>query len=232
MRKPALRRPEDSTIYELHVRDFSISDETVPAAHRGTFLAFTDRHSDGMRHLRDLAQAGLNSLHLLPSNDIATIEEDRSKQQEPACDLRSLPPDSTGAAGLRPAGRGRRRLQLGLRPAPLHDAGGLIRHRSRTAPRARASSGEMVQGVNHAGLRVIMDVVYNHTPAAGQDPKSILDRIVPGYYQRLDPASGAVETSTCCANTATEHTMMGKLLVDSVRHVGARRTRWTGSAST
>ena len=75
---------------------------------------------------------------------------------------------------------------------------------------------EMVKGINRAGLRVIMDVVYNHTPAAGQDPKSVLDRIVPGYYQRLDPATGAVETSTCCSNTATEHLMMGKLLVDSV----------------
>ena len=61
-----------------------------------------------------------------------------------------------------------------------------------------------------------MDVVYNHSPAAGQDPKSILDRVVPGYYQRLDPATGAVETSTCCSNTATEHRMMEKLMVDSV----------------
>ena len=43
LRKPALAQPEDSTIYELHVRDFSITDETVPAAHRGTYLAFTDR---------------------------------------------------------------------------------------------------------------------------------------------------------------------------------------------
>ena len=44
----------------------------------------------------------------------------------------------------------------------------------------------MVAGLNGAGLRVVMDVVYNHTPAAGQDPKSILDRVVPGYYHRLN----------------------------------------------
>ncbi len=73
----------------------------------------------------------------------------------------------------------------------------------------------MVGSLNGAGLRVVMDVVYNHTPASGQDPNSILDRIVPGYYHRLS-ATGAVETSTCCANTATEHRMMGKLMVDSV----------------
>src|SRR3954453_8923026 len=73
----------------------------------------------------------------------------------------------------------------------------------------------MGQAVNGIGLRVVMDVAYNHTPAAGQDPKSILDRIVPGYYQRLS-ATGAVETSTCCSNTATENPMMGKLMIDSV----------------
>ena len=42
LRKPELRAPEDTTIDELHIRDFSITDETVPAAHRGTYLAFTD----------------------------------------------------------------------------------------------------------------------------------------------------------------------------------------------
>ena len=62
----------------------------------------------------------------------------------------------------------------------------------------------------------MIDVVYNHTPASGQDPKSILDRVVPGYYQRLNPTTGAVETSTCCSNTATEHAMMEKLMIDSV----------------
>ena len=60
-----------------------------------------------------------------------------------------------------------------------------------------------------------MDVVYNHTNASGQNPKSVLDRIVPGYYHRLDD-TGAVATSTCCQNTATEHNMMEKLMIDSV----------------
>ncbi len=73
----------------------------------------------------------------------------------------------------------------------------------------------MVQGLNRTGLGAVMDVVYNHTVAAGQDPKSVLDRIVPGYYQRLLD-DGGVATSTCCSGTAPEHTMMGKLVVDSV----------------
>jgi pullulanase-type alpha-1,6-glucosidase len=74
---------------------------------------------------------------------------------------------------------------------------------------------QMVKALNKADLRVVMDVVYNHTNASGEAPKSVLDRIVPGYYHRLN-LEGAVETSTCCQNTATEHAMMEKLMVDSV----------------
>ncbi|MGZ6144029.1 MAG: alpha-1,6-glucosidase domain-containing protein, partial [Myxococcales bacterium] len=58
--------------------------------------------------------------------------------------------------------------------------------------------------------------VYNHTNAAGLSPYSVLDKVVPGYYHRLDPQTGYVLSSSCCANTATEHHMMGKLMVDTV----------------
>jgi pullulanase-type alpha-1,6-glucosidase len=215
LRKPQLAQPEDSTIYELHVRDFSITDETIPAAHRGTYLAFADRRSDGMRQLRGLARAGMNSLHLLPSNDIATIEEVRAEQQEPPCDLRSFPPDSPlqqECVGQVAATDG---FNWGYDPLHYTTPEGSYAT-DPNGPARTLQYRQMVRGINRAGLRVIMDVVYNHTPAAGQDPKSILDRIVPGYYQRLTPTTGAVETSTCCQNTASEHRMMQKLMVDSV----------------
>ncbi|MEO6996466.1 MAG: alpha-1,6-glucosidase domain-containing protein, partial [Terracoccus sp.] len=64
-------------------------------------------------------------------------------------------------------------------------------------------------------LRVVLDQVFNHTAASGQDAKSVLDKVVPGYYHRLN-ATGAVETSTCCQNVATEHAMGQKMMVDSV----------------
>jgi pullulanase-type alpha-1,6-glucosidase len=215
LRKPRLAQPEDTTIDELHIRDFSITDETVPPADRGTYLAFTHRHSDGMRHLRDLARAGMNSLHLLPSNDIATIEEDRSRQQTPPCDLRSFPPDSPLQQECVMRVAATDGFNWGYDPLHYTTPEGSYAT-DPDGPARTLQFREMVRGINRAGLRVIMDVVYNHTPAAGQDPKSILDRIVPGYYQRLNPTTGAVETSTCCSNTATEHLMMGKLLVDSV----------------
>jgi pullulanase len=73
----------------------------------------------------------------------------------------------------------------------------------------------MVQSLNQTGLRVVMDVVYNHTNSAGQNPNSILDKLVPGYYHRLN-GDGIVLGESCCADTATEHAMMEKLMVDSI----------------
>ena len=64
LNKPPLAAPEDVSVYELHVRDFSATDETVPAPLRGTYGAFSVPESDGMKHLRALADAGLTHLHL------------------------------------------------------------------------------------------------------------------------------------------------------------------------
>ncbi len=92
LRKPRPVSPQAQSIYELHERDFSISDPTVPARLRGTYGAFAVSSSHGMKHLRALAAAGLTTVHLMPVNDIATIEERRDQQQVPSCDLESLPP--------------------------------------------------------------------------------------------------------------------------------------------
>ncbi|MFL6119542.1 pullulanase-type alpha-1,6-glucosidase [Actinophytocola sp.] len=214
LRKPPLAQPEDSTIYELQVRDFSITDATVPAAHRGTYLAFTDRDSAGMRQLRDLARAGLNTVHLLPTNDIASIEERRDAQQVPQCDLRAFGPAAEEQQACVEPVRDTDGFNWGYDPLHYTTPEGSYSTNPDGPTRTREFR-QMVGALNGTGLRVVLDVVYNHTPAAGQDPNSVLDRIVPGYYQRLS-ATGAVENSTCCANTATEHRMMGKLVVDSV----------------
>ena len=73
---------------------------------------------------------------------------------------------------------------------------------------------ELVQSLSDNGLRVILDVVYNHTSSAGQNVNSVLDKIVPGYYYRLT-ANGEVETSSCCNDTATEFDMAEKLMIDT-----------------
>jgi pullulanase-type alpha-1,6-glucosidase len=199
------------TIYELHVRDFSLSDQSVPADHRGKYLAFTDRDSAGMQHLRGLAIAGLTDVHLLPVFDLASTPElDCVSPVIPAA-----APDSDAQQAAINAVRDRDCFNWGY--DPLHytapEGGYATDPRDGTA-RVREFRA-MVMALHESGLRVGMDVVYNHTSASGQSDKAVLDRIVPGYYHRLS-AGGDVERSTCCENTATENLMMGKLMIDSV----------------
>ncbi|MCA2216482.1 pullulanase-type alpha-1,6-glucosidase [Jidongwangia harbinensis] len=214
LRKPAAVAPARIQISELSVRDFSIADRTVPPAERGTYAAFSRTGSAGMRHLRSLAGSGVTHLHLLPVFDFATIPERRADQQQPACDLPALPPDSAEQQRCVAAVAASDGYNWGY--DPLHytvPEGGYA-----VDPDGAARTTEfrrMVAGLNNAGLRVVLDVVYNHTSASGTDPKSVLDQVVPGYYHRLLD-DGTVATSTCCANTAPEHAMMGKLVVDSV----------------
>lgn len=211
------RRPDtvqgntDLVVYELHVRDFSRDDTTVPAAHRGTYLAFTHDDTAGMRHLRALADAGITDVHLLPTYDLASVPERD-------CARPALPD------GEAPAGEG---VQAAIGAVREHDCynwgydpwhfnapeGSYSTAPDDAATRVREFR-TMVQALHQAGLRVGLDVVYNHTMASGQDRQSVLDRVVPGYYHRLN-ADGGVENSTCCPNTATEATMMAKLMIDS-----------------
>ena len=213
--KPPLGSFEEASVYELHVRDFSIRDESVPVEDRGKFTAFSHSGSNGMTHLSALADAGLTHLHLLPSFDIATVNEDPAARTEPDwATLQSFAPDSDQQQALISPIRDDDGFNWGYDPFHYTVPEGSYS----TDPQGSARISEfreMVQALNGTGLRVVMDVVYNHTHAAGQDDRSVLDRIVPGYYHRLDEA-GVVATSTCCPNTATEHAMMGKLMVDSV----------------
>ncbi|MFJ6437717.1 pullulanase-type alpha-1,6-glucosidase [Streptomyces sp. NPDC091416] len=210
--KPAAVPLRDAQIQELQIRDFSIADPT--SKHPGEYLAFTDTRSDGMKHLKQLADSGTDYVHLLPAFDIGTIPEKKKDQQKPACDLSVYAPDSEEQQACVAKSAAKDAFNWGY--DPLHytvPEGSYASDPDGT--RRTVEFRQMVQGLNGAGLRTVMDVVYNHTVASGQDDKSVLDRIVPGYYQRL-LEDGTVATSTCCANTAPENTMMGKLVVDSV----------------
>ncbi|MEV8305855.1 pullulanase-type alpha-1,6-glucosidase [Streptomyces flavidovirens] len=212
LKKPAATPLRDAQIQELHVRDFSVADRT--ATHPGEYLAFTDRDSKGMKHLDKLAKAGTSYVHLLPVFDIGTIPEKKTDQQRPACDLSVYAPDSDEQQTCLSKAAAKDAYNWGY--DPLHytvPEGSYASDPDGT--RRTVEFRRMVQGLNNSGLRTVMDVVYNHTVASGQADKSVLDKIVPGYYQRL-LADGSVATSTCCANTAPENTMMGKLVVDSV----------------
>jgi len=206
----------DLVLYELHVRDFSIGDASVPAAHRGKYLAFTDTGSNGMRHLAALAAAGVTDIHLLPVFDIASVPEQGCVNPDAAALAAAARahPGGPQVQALLETTRERDCFNWGYDPWHFTAPEGSYATDAAEGTRRIVEFRRMVQALHRAGLRVGMDVVYNHTTASGQHPKSVLDRIVPGYYHRLD-ASGAVTNSTCCDNTATEHMMMGKLMIDS-----------------
>jgi pullulanase/glycogen debranching enzyme len=201
--------PTDASIYELHVRDFSIGDATVRPEHRGKYLAFTEPHSLGMRHLRSLAAAGVTDVHLLPVFDFGTVPEQGCVTPRPAG-----PPDGESQQATIMATRARDCFNWGYDPVHFTAPEGSYATDPADGAVRIVEFRRMVQALHKVGLRVGMDVVYNHTYASGQDRWSVLDRIVPGYYHRLDE-TGRVATSTCCANTATEHRMMAKLMIDS-----------------
>jgi pullulanase len=210
-RIPKLDAPTDIALYELHIRDFSAADATVPAAHRGKYLAFTDGNSDGMRHLKSLQKAGMTHVHLLPSFDFASVNEK-------GCVTPAIPAagaDSTAQQAAVAAVADADCFNWGYDPVH-YDApeGSYATDADDGAVRVREFRA-MVQALHDAGLRVTMDVVYNHTSQSQQGPLSVLDRIVPTYYYRLGN-DGHILNDSCCADTAQENAMMGKLMIDSV----------------
>ena len=202
---PAPLAPTDRVVYELHLRDFSDNDASVPAAHAGKYLAFTDLGTNGMQHLAALAAAGVTDVHLLPVFDINSVNEG-------GCTTPSI-------TNTDPVGTGPETTQAATADSDCYNWGYDPHHFGAPAgtyssnpadPTARVLEFRaMVQALHGLGLGVVMDVVYNHTSG------NFLDQIVPGYYYRLD-ASGNITTTSCCQDTATEFAMMEKLMTDTL----------------
>jgi pullulanase/glycogen debranching enzyme len=214
--KPTLTSPTDIAIYELHIRDFSIFDQTVPRGDRGKYVAFTHFFSRGMLHLWSLANSGLTHVHLLPASDFTSVPELESEQAVPLIDPSWGPASPLQqAAIIDPDIKDSDGFNWGYDPYHY----GVPEGSYSTAPSGVARIREfrgMVESLHLIGLRVVMDVVYNHTASAGQDPFSVLDKVVPGYYYRLDH-KGDVYTNTCCPDTASEHWMFFKLMLDTLK---------------
>lgn len=204
-----VRTLADQSMYELHVRDFSINDKSVKAANRGKYLAFTEKDSNGVKHLRHLAKAGMTDVHLLPIYDIATVPEVNCAVPE----IKGGPNSETQQAAIS-AVDGKDCFNWGYDPFHYNSPEGSYSSDPTDGAKRILETRKMVMALHDIGLRVGMDVVYNHTFQSGQGEKSVLDRVVPGYYHRYN-LTGDVEHSTCCENTATENLMMGKLMVDS-----------------
>ncbi len=238
---PVIADVEDAIIYEGHIRDFSIRDESTKVENRGKYLAFTETNSVPVNHLKTLAEAGLTHFQMLPANDIASIDEDLSNRvnltdtvadlcaknsSAPVCGVEdntaslqsvfeSYDPTSDNAQALTQAMRGLDSFNWGYDPKHFSTPDGSYASNPDGVSRILEMRA-MNQALHEMGLRVVLDVVYNHTNSSGLWDQSVLDKVVPGYYHRRDLTTGSVETSTCCQDTAPEHTMMDKLMVDSL----------------
>jgi pullulanase/glycogen debranching enzyme len=214
--KPTLNNPTEIALYELHIRDFSISDQIVPRGDRGKYSAFTHFFSRGMLHLWSLAKSGLTHVHLLPASDFTSVPEVEGEQAVPFIDPSWGPASPLQqAAIIDPDIKDSDGFNWGYDPYHY----GVPEGSYSTAPSGVArirEFREMVESLHLIGLRVVMDVVYNHTASAGHDAFSVLDKVVPGYYYRLDQ-NGDVYTNTCgCPDSASEHRMFFKLMLDTL----------------
>ncbi|MEW6997342.1 pullulanase-type alpha-1,6-glucosidase [Colwelliaceae bacterium BS250] len=240
---PTIGHYEDNVFYELHIGDFSANDNSIETADvKGKYQAFSEQKSAGISHLKRLKSAGLNNIHLLPTFDLGTINEEVSQRlaltdtvtklcsidaKHALCQtpenltktlieiLQSYDPKSANAQQLVSQIREYDDYNWGYDPFHYTVPEGSYAQNPEGLARI-VEFRRMVQSLHNLGFRVIMDVVYNHTHQAGLNRTSVLDKIVPGYYQRLNPITGLIEQSTCCDNTATERVMMAKLMTDSL----------------
>ncbi|MDP9832253.1 pullulanase-type alpha-1,6-glucosidase [Trueperella abortisuis] len=211
---PTITNDSARSIYELHVRDFSIGDATVPEELRGTYEAFALEDTAGVKHLRELADAGMNMIHILPTFDIATIPEKRADQKVASVPSAAAASPEQQAAVMAVADEDG--FNWGYDPYHYMTPEGSYAAKDHQSGANRTVAYRQMVGALHSmGYQVILDQVFNHTAQSGQAQKSVLDKVVPGYYHRLD-ATGKVAHSTCCENVATENAMAEQLMIDSV----------------
>lgn len=215
--------PVDYVLYELHIRDFSIYDETVSINNRGKFAGFSDPLTDGMQHLADLANdddlpadGGITHVQLLPIYDFDGVDE--SVTHAPF--TTTVPSVSDGASTLPRSliNADDDGYDFGYNGLHFMVPEGSYSSDPDSGDVRIMEARDMIESLNALDLRIAMDVAFNAMPLDGDIAP--LDKIVPGYYYRLD-GSGAYEQDSCaveenCADTATENQMMAKLMVDSV----------------
>jgi len=208
----------DYVLYELHVRDFSIYDETNDA--KGKFSAFSDTDSDAMQHLLNIAnnddKGGITHVQLMPIYDFAGVNE--STPHTVYSDTSSLGNSTQPRNALNANTDG---YDWGYNSAHFMVPEGSYSSDANDSKLRIKELREMVQALAVNGMRVSMDMAFNRM-ALDSNAVAELDKIVPGYYLRLD-GDGNYQQYSCssnesCADTATEHDMMAKLVADSAKY--------------
>ena len=189
--RPELRSFADAVVYEMHHRDFSISGNSgISPEHRGKFLALTETGTRGPRGVRTgvdhLVELGVTHVHILPSFDYASVDETRLE-------------DNVYNWGYDPVNYN---VPDGSYSTDPYDPACRIREFK-----------EMVQALHKAGIRVVLDVVYNHVSDAASQA---FERTVPGYFFRMREDGSFADGSACGNETASDRGMMRRFMVESV----------------
>ncbi|MBQ9338847.1 MAG: type I pullulanase [Paludibacteraceae bacterium] len=202
-RRPFFGERKDAIIYEMHHRDFSI-DPSAGAQHPGKFIALTEHGTlspegerTGIDHLIEL---GVTHVQLLPSYDFGSIDERGATTEAQVL-------ESGAAVGGT--------YNWGYDPINYNvPEGSYSTNPYDPACRIREMK-QMIQALHNAGIRVVMDVVYNHTYDVDH---SNFTQTAPGYFYRTRDDGSLGNASGCGNETASNRPMMRKFIVESVRY--------------
>ena len=189
-RAPHFAHPVDAVIYELHIRDLS-SLASSGIQHKGQFLGLTEigtkspqNLSTGLDHLKEL---GITHLHLLPLCDWDDLD-----------DLTYDP----------------QKYNWGYNPRNYNALKGAYSSNPRDPSQAIRDFKTLVQTLHSHGIRVVVDMVYNHTFASAD---SNFHKLVPGYYHRM--YEGHFSNGSGCGNEiASENPMCHRMILDSLKY--------------
>ena len=182
-------KPSDIIVYEMHHRDFSIH-QTSGVSNKGKYLALTEegtRNPDGLAtgidHLKEL---GVTYVQLLPSTDFITVDEEHLENNQ---------------------------YNWGYDPFNYNAVEGSYSTDPFNPVTRIKEFKQMIQSLHKAGMRVILDVVYNHTTDAS---KTGFERTMPGYFYRMRPDGTYYDGSGCGNETASEQAMFRKYMIESL----------------
>ena len=190
--KPSLNDPTDAVIYELHVRDLTSSKTSGASIEmRGKFNGIwqpntTIPGTNVKTGVDHLVELGVNVVHLLPSFDYASVDEANSSDQ----------------------------FNWGYDPQNYNALEGSYSSDPYTAEVRVKEFKKMIQELHKRGIRVVMDVVYNHTYSTNSN----FNGVVPDYYYRLNKDGSYSNGSGCGNETASDRSMYRKFMIDSVTY--------------
>lgn len=202
-KRPALAGAKDAIVYEMHHRDYSIHPSSG-VKHPGKFLALTEPGTrspegiaTGIDHLREL---GVTHVQILPSYDFGSIDEEHAGGEAVVL-----------ASGAAMGGQ----YNWGYDPKNYNVPEGSYSTNPHDPYCRIRELKQMIQALHRAGIRVIMDVVYNHTYDV---ENSQFTQTAPDYFYRLTPDGQLGNASGCGNETASDRAMMRRFIVESVRY--------------